>query len=156
MEVFRSPFIVPIAVFVWLSIAAIVRMVGQAQARRINAEQRMAMVQRGMTPEQIEALLRPTRSEHDDDTRAKDPLRSLGNTRRAAIILVSVGVGVAVFGLLLTEIVREREVLTVAAAGLIPMAIGIGFFIDYSLQKRELSRFGLDVVADLRSDNTRA
>ena len=32
-----------------------------------------------------------------------------------------------------------------AAVGLIPLAIGVGFLIDYQLQKRDLSRFGLEV-----------
>jgi hypothetical protein len=52
-------------------------------------------------------------------------------------------------------IVQDRDVLTVAAAGLIPLAIGIGFFIDYNLQKRELSRFGLEVEADLPASRPR-
>jgi hypothetical protein len=41
--------------------------------------------------------------------------------------------------------VRERDVLAGAAAGFIPLAIGIGFFVDYHLQKRELSRFGIEI-----------
>jgi hypothetical protein len=69
----------------------------------------------------------------------------VGNARRAGIVLVSVGLGIIAFGLLLTWIVNERDVLTVAAAGVIPLAIGVGFMIDYQLQKRELSRFGLEV-----------
>jgi hypothetical protein len=40
-------------------VAIISGIVGQAHARRIKAEQRMAMVQRGMTAEQIDLLLRP-------------------------------------------------------------------------------------------------
>jgi len=28
------------------------------------------------------------------------------------------------------------------------LVIGIGFFIDYNLQKRELSRFGLEIGAE--------
>ena len=145
-----GPFIVPVAVFVWLSIIAIAKIVGQAHARRIAADQRIAMVQRGMTPEQIAVVLQQT-TEYDVDQAAKikDPLRSLGNARRTAVVLVSMGLGLIVFGLLLTEILRVREVLTVAAAGLIPVAIGIGFFVDYNLQKRELSRFGLEVGAEL-------
>ncbi len=35
--------------------------------------------------------------------------------------------------------------LVVAAAGLIPLAIGVGFLVDYTMQKRELARFGLEV-----------
>ncbi len=49
----------------------------------------------------------------------------------------------------LTAIIGERAILSGAAAGLIPLAIGIGFFIDYNLQKRELSHFGLEVDAEL-------
>jgi hypothetical protein len=52
------------------------------------------------------------------------------------------------FGLLLAWIVQEHDVLVVAAAGLIPLAIGIGFIVDYQLQKRELSRFGLEIGPD--------
>ena len=63
------------------------------------------------------------------------------------------GAGVVIFGLVLTAILQVREVLSVAAAGLIPLAIGIGFFVDYALQKRELSRFGLEVAADQPSQN---
>jgi len=48
----------------------------------------------------------------------------------------------------LAAILHVREVLSGAAAGLIPLAIGVGFFIDYNLQKRELSRFGLEVGAE--------
>jgi hypothetical protein len=147
-----GPYVVPLAVFVWLTIIGIAKIMGQAQARRVMAEQRMVMLQRGMTPEQIEQVLKPTQAEVDEDAKVKDPLSSLGNARRAGIVLVSIGAGIVVFGLLLTAIVREREVYTVAAAGLIPLAIGIGFFVDYSLQKRELSRFGLEVGAESSSD----
>ena len=156
MGALSSPYIVPLAVFAWLSITVIAKMIGDAQKRRVIAEQRMAMVQRGVPADQIHLLLRPARNDHEDDTRTKDPLRSLGNARRTAVVLVSMGIGIVVFGLLLSEILRLREILTVAAAGLIPLAIGIGFFIDYNLQKRELSRFGLEVGSELPSDNRRA
>ena len=51
------------------------------------------------------------------------------------------GVGLGLFFAALSVVVHVREVLAGAAAGLIPLAIGIGFFVDYNLQKRELSRF---------------
>ncbi len=47
--------------------------------------------------------------------------------------------------LVLAWIVSEHEVLSGGAVGLIPLAIGVGFLIDYNLQKRDLSRFGLEV-----------
>jgi len=138
----NSPFIVPIAVFAWLSIVVVAKIIGEAHTRRVIADQRIAMLQRGMTLEQIEAVLKPINGVQDD-LRPRSPLRSLNNARRAAVILICSGAGLSAFGLILTSIVQEREVLTVAAAGLIPIAIGIGFFIDYVLQKRDLTHFGL-------------
>jgi len=149
-----GPYIVPVAVFAWLAIAGIVQMIGSVQKRRIQSEERMAMVQRGMSIEQIEQLLKPSKGDcGEDGTKTKDPLRSLSNARRAGVVLVSIGVGVVLFGLLLTAIVQDREVLTVAACGLIPLAIGIGFFVDYGMQKRELARFGLEVAANPSPNN---
>ena len=110
------------------------------------------MVQRGMPVQEIEKLL-GTREEEDKPV--KDPLRSLSNARRAGIVLISTGVGIMLFFVVLAAIVRTREVLSGAAAGLIPFAIGVGFLIDYNLQKREMTRFGLEVGADLPSGRVR-
>jgi hypothetical protein len=35
--------------------------------------------------------------------------------------------------------------LIIPAAGIIPIAIGLGFFVDYKMQARDLARFGLEV-----------
>lgn len=124
----------------------------QAHARRIKAEQRIAMVQRGLRVEDIERLL-GTREE--EARPVKDPLRSLGNARRAGIVLVSAGIGIMLFFIVLATVLHVREVLCGGAAGLIPFTIGVGFFIDYNLQKRELSRFGLEVGAELPAARVR-
>jgi hypothetical protein len=47
--------------------------------------------------------------------------------------------------LVLAWIVNDHEVLSGGAFGLIPLSIGVGFFIDYMMQKRELAHFGLEV-----------
>jgi Flp pilus assembly protein TadB len=151
--VVSSPFIVPVAVFAWLAIMGVAGIISQAHSRRLKADQRMAMIQRGMTAEDIAKVFQPDAQDEKDGTRTKDPLRSLANARRAGISLVSSGAGVVFFGLLLTVILQIRAVLAVAATGLIPLAIGIGFFADYNLQKRELARFGLEVGAELPQDN---
>ena len=144
-----GPYIVPVAVFAWLAIAGLVQMIGSVQKRRIQSEERMAMVQRGMTADEINLLLKPADKDIAEElAKTRDPLRSLANARRTGVVLVSVGVGIVLFGILLSVIVRDREVLAVAGCGLIPLTIGIGFFVDYSLQKRELARFGLEVAAD--------
>jgi len=105
----------------------------------------MAMLARGMSVEDIEKVLGKP---NDVDRPPKDPLRSLSNARRAGIILVSSGIGIMLFFITLKIILGEREILSGAAVGLIPLAIGIGFFVDYHLQKRELSRFGLEIEPD--------
>jgi hypothetical protein len=147
MGALGSPFIVPLGAFLVAIVAIVSGIAGQAHARKLKAEQRMAMIQRGMPAEQIDLLLKSTRDD-GEEVKTRDPLRSLGNARRVGIVLVSVGAGIILFGLLLAQIERDRETLIVAATGLIPLAIGIGFFVDYALQKRELARFGLEVPAD--------
>ena len=139
-----SPFIVPVAGCAVGAFAIVSGIWFEAQQRRNKAEQRMAMIARGIPVAEIEKLL----GSGDEEKRVRDPLRSLGNARRTGIVLVSVGLGLILFFITLSFIVQERDVLAGAAVGIIPLAIGIGFFIDYNLQKRELARFGLEVGAE--------
>jgi hypothetical protein len=148
MNFLDSPFVVAVAGCA-VGIVSIVSGVWfEAQQRRNKAEQRMAMIARGVPIPEIERLL----GAGEDEKRTKDPLRSLGNARRTGIVLVSSGIGISLFFIALTIILQERNVLSGAAIGLIPLAIGIGFFIDYNLQKHELSRFGLEVGPELPSE----
>lgn len=142
MSAFNSPFIVPLGAFVVAIVAIISGIISQAHTSRIKAEQRMAMLARGMSVTEIEQLLG---KRGDDEKTVKDPMRSLGNARRTGIVLCSSGIGLMVFFFALTVILREREILAGAAIGFIPLCIGIGFLIDYHLQKREMSRFGLEL-----------
>jgi hypothetical protein len=150
MEVFTNPLIIPLGAFAVAIVAIISGIWMQAHATRVRADQRMAMLARGMSIADIERLLG---TKEEEQRAPKDPLRSLGNARRAGIVLVSSGAGLMLFFFALTAIIGEHEILSGAAVGLIPLAIGVGFFIDYNLQKRELSRFGLEVGADLPSDH---
>jgi len=147
MGLLNTPFIVPLGAFAVAIVAIVSGIWSDAHNKRIRADQRMAMLARGMSIEDIEKLMGKP-GENPDDQKPKDPLRSLANARRAGIILISCGVGIIAFFLVLEAILGVREVLSGAAAGLIPLAIGIGFFVDYSPQKRELSRFGLEIGAD--------
>ncbi len=142
MDFRLGPFLVPLGGMAIAIVAIVAGVMGEAQRRRLKAEQRMSMVARGMSAEDIDKLLGGV---NDDAKRVKDPLRSLANTRRTAIVLISTGFGLILFSLALSLIVGHHEVLAAGAAGLIPLAIGVGFLIDYSLQKRELSRFCLEV-----------
>ena len=129
-------------------VAIISGVMSEANRQRLTAEQRMAMVARGMPADDIDKLLTKAIV---DSRPVKDPMQSLANARRTAIVLISSGIGLALFFIVLSFIVDNREVLAGAAVGLMPLAVGIGFVIDYHLQKRDLSRFGLEVgPADTR------
>jgi hypothetical protein len=137
-----DPIMIPLGAFAIAIVAIVSGVMGEAHRQRVKADQRLAMVARGMSANDIDKLLGKSSG---DDKPPRDPVQSLINTRRTAILLISVGVGVIIFCLILTWILNERDVLSGAAAGLIPLAIGVGFLIDYKLQKRDLSRFGLEV-----------
>ena len=144
MHFIFSPFVIPVAALLVGAVAILSGVLSQAHSRRLKAEQRMAMVARGMKAEDIALLL----GNYDDDRPApvaRDPMRSLGNARRAGIVLCSTGIGLAVFFVVLALVLQVREVFSGAAVGLIPLAIGVGFFVDYGLQKREMARFGGEV-----------
>ena len=145
MNFLFSPFVIPVAGILVAIVAIISGIWLDGHKRRLKSEERIAMISRGVPLADIEKLLG---TGDEEKPPVKDPLRSLGNARRTGIVLVSVGAGLILFFVVLTAILHVREVLSGAAAGLIPLAIGIGFFIDYNLQKRELSRFGLEVGAE--------
>jgi len=145
MNFFLSPFVVPVAGCLVGAVAIVSGIWFEAQKRMLRSQERMTMLARGVPIEEIEKLMGPGEEEKPTP---KDPLRSLSNARRTAIVLVSVGLGLVLFFITLYLILQERGILSGAAAGLIPLAIGIGFFVDYNLQKRELSRFGLEVGAE--------
>ena len=131
----HSPYVIPLGAFTVAIVAIVSGIVSEAHKMRLKADQRMTMVARGMSAEDIDKLLGTV--ERRRRSQQKDPLRSLGNARRSGdrshLLLESAS---SLFGLLLTWIVREQhDVLVVAAAGLIPLAIGIGFLVDYSMQK---------------------
>jgi hypothetical protein len=135
---------IPIGAFAVAIVAIVSGVVSEAQRQRLTAEQRMAMVARGMPVPDIDRLLTKA---NVDGKPVKDPVQSVASTRRIAIVLISSGIGLALFFIVLSLIVTERDVLAGAAVGLMPLAVGIGFLIDYHLQKRDLSRFGLEVGA---------
>jgi hypothetical protein len=134
-----SPFMIPLGAFVVGIVAIVAGIAGGAYKQRLKTEQRLAMLARGMSASEIEKLLSA------DGRAAKDPLQGIASTRRTAIVLISTGVGIMLSFLVLAWIVNEHEVLSGGAFGLIPLSIGVGFFIDYTLQKRDLSHFGLEV-----------
>ena len=140
-----SPFIVPVAAMAVGAVAIVSGIYSQVHGRRMKAEQRMAMIARGVPAEDIVKLLGNAEDEAREAGKIKDPMRSLANARKAGIILCSIGVGLILFFFALVLIFGDREIYSGAAAALVPLAIGVGFFVDYAWQKRDLQRFGLEV-----------
>src|SRR3979409_1824527 len=118
-NIFSSPFVGAVVGSAVGAIAIVSGIWFEAQQRRNKAEQRMAMIDRGIPIAEIERLL----GSGDEEKRVRDPLRSLGNARRAGIVLVSVGLGLMLFFITLYIILNERDVLAGAAVGIIPLAI---------------------------------
>lgn len=136
-----SPFIVPVAAFAMVLGIIIAQQVAQAHKRRLQSEERLAAIARGL-PLPSEPLSEPVTSEAAQRRRA----RSL---RTAAIVLTSTSAGTAVFAFLLVWILQERDILSLAALSVVPLAIGIGLFVDYRFQTREIEQ----LAADSRSTN---
>jgi hypothetical protein len=139
---FESPFIVPVAGCVMILGFVVAGVYSEVRNKELRSQERIALLNRGVPAVEVERLMR---NANENDKKVRDPLRSLANARRTALVLLSIGVGLALFGLALWAILQVREVLVVAASGVISLAIGAGFLIDYNMQKRELSRFGMEV-----------
>jgi hypothetical protein len=137
---FDSGFIVPVAGCLMILGLGCFGIYSEMDQKRLRSQERMTLLARGMSIEDIERLQRQVANED-----VADPLRTLNNIRLTAMILLACGIGIIAFGLLLAAILQNRVLLIVPAAGLIPLAIGVGFFVDYKMQARDLARFGLEV-----------
>jgi hypothetical protein len=137
---FDSAYIVPVAGCLMILGLGCFGIYSEMDQKRVRSQERMTLLARGMSIEDIERLQRQVQNED-----VTDPVRTMNNIRRTAMILFGTGSGIVIFGLLLAAILQMRVVLIVAAAGLIPVAIGAGFWIDYKMQARDLARFGLEV-----------
>lgn len=127
---------VPLGGFCVAIVGIVSGSVSQAHSRRIKAEERMALIARGVPLAEIERMMSP--DQNGDERLSRSPVGRMRGSRTAALILIGVGLGLSLFGAMLTAIERDHEVLVVAAVGVIPLAIGIAFFVDYRLQRAEV------------------
>jgi hypothetical protein len=89
------------------------------RVRRLRSEERLAAIARG-----VEIPMEPE-------------LSQVARSRRAGILLVSGALGyILTFGLI-ARIEAEPETWVAAAFGLIPLAIGFGYFVDWAFIRRE-------------------
>ncbi|MGB7844594.1 MAG: DUF6249 domain-containing protein [Candidatus Acidiferrum sp.] len=90
------------------------------RVRKLRTEERLAALARGaqipMEPE----------------------LSQFARSRRAGILLVSGGLGFMIMFSVIARIVEEPHTLVAAAFGILPLAVGIGYFLDAALIHRDL------------------
>ncbi|SEG60805.1 hypothetical protein SAMN05421819_3754 [Bryocella elongata] len=129
-----SPFIVPVAGCLMILGIVIAGVWSSNRANEMRSRERLECIARGVTPP-------PTAEElaimHGKPT--ADRVRRRANIRLSGIVVLSAGVGLVAFFIALSAILQQREVLSGAAVGLVPLAIGLGFLIDTRLQSKEMS-----------------
>ncbi len=87
------------------------------RVRRLLSEERMAALARG-----VEVPMQPELSE-------------AARSRRSGILLVAGAVGYIVTFVLIGR--QEPDAMIAATFGVIPLAVGIGFFVDHALIRRD-------------------
>jgi hypothetical protein len=65
-------------------------------------------------------------------------LSQFARSRRAGILLVSGGLGFMIMFAAIARVVEEPHTLVAAAFGILPLAVGIGYFLDAALIHRDL------------------
>jgi Domain of unknown function (DUF6249) len=90
------------------------------RVRKLRSEERLAALARG-----AEIPMEPEISHY-------------ARSRKAAILLVSGGVGWIVMFAMISRIVGDPETLVGSAMGVLPLAVGLGYFVDATLVRRDL------------------
>lgn len=85
------------------------------RVRRLKSEERLAAIARGV------------------DIPVEPEMNQAARSRRAGILLVSGAIGfILTFGLI-AQVQADRDIWTVAALGIIPLAVGVGYFVDWRM-----------------------
>jgi hypothetical protein len=87
------------------------------RVRRLRSEERLAAIARG-----VDVPMQPELSE-------------AARSRRSGILLVAGAIGYIVTFVLIGR--TEPDALTAATFGVIPLAVGLGFFVDHALIRRD-------------------
>lgn len=87
------------------------------RVRRLRSEERMAAIARG-----VDVPMQPELSE-------------AARSRRSGILLVAGAIGYIVTFVLIARV--EPDAMIAATFGVIPLAVGLGFFVDHALIRRD-------------------
>src|SRR5580693_4584892 len=90
------------------------------RVRKLRSEERLAAIARG-----VEIPLEPE-------------LTQAARSRRAGLLLVGGALGYIMSFGLIAQVQADRDIWTVAAFGIIPLAVGIGYFLDWSMIRRDV------------------
>jgi len=126
----NSPFIVPVAGTVMILGIVAVSKWSEYGVRKLHSEERMAAIAQGLPlPEP------PTQPR---ETKVADLKQRNIKIRLGGILCVAGAIAVALFFFMLYLVIGQREILSGAAAALIPFGIGAGLLIDARINTREL------------------
>src|SRR5215475_9736550 len=89
------------------------------RVRKLRSEERMAAIARGVAI--------PTEPE----------LNQVARSRRSGILLVAGSIGFMLTFGIIAQVTGERDTWVVSSFGCIPLAIGIGYFVDWALLRRD-------------------
>ncbi len=140
-DAFNSPFIVPVGAFVMVLGIFIANKVSEVKKRQLEFQERMQAIAKGLPLPPLEseakyAWLEQMNGGNGQTTQLRVS-KPAGGVRRGGLVLVAAGVGLALFFITLSIILRERDVLAGAASALIPFAIGVGLLIDARMSAKE-------------------
>jgi Domain of unknown function (DUF6249) len=88
--------------------------------RKLRSEERLAALAKGA------------------DIPMEPELSQFARSRRSGILLVSGGLGWMMMFAMIAKVVSEPQTLVAAAFGILPLAVGIGYFLDAALIHRDL------------------
>jgi len=89
------------------------------RVRKLRSEERLAAIARGV------------------DIPMEPELNQEARSRRSGLLLVSGALGYLLTFGLIAQVQADRDIWTAAAFGIIPLAIGIGYFLDWKLLHRD-------------------
>jgi uncharacterized protein DUF6249 len=108
--------LVAVVLFLGIPMAA---MYTYFRVKKLKTDERMAAIARGVS------------------VPFEEPVAPAARSRKSAILLISGAIGyIATFGVI-AGIVHEPETWTAAAFGLIPLSIGVGYLLDFTITRRE-------------------
>jgi len=148
-EAFHSAYIVPVSACAMVLGIVIATKVAEVRKRQLEYEERMGALAKGLplpplesesTHQMLAAMNGMPMQQIHEMQRERDAQgiqRRRGGIRRAGIILVTGGLGVALFFASLAMILHERDVFSGVPCALIPLAIGIGLLIDARITGKE-------------------